>query len=94
MNAGSSASVSIRSAKRDAVEDRAHFDQGVVLALRMRADAGIGPVFGPCDEARANWIERDVAHGGDQAVLVHRNRAEAPLKQMAGLASRALTKPA
>jgi len=71
---------------RDPIENRAHAHEAVIPALQMRAGAGMRPVLRLGDQAGSDRIERDIAHRGDQMLLIQGNRAEAPLKQMTGLA--------
>ena len=42
-----------------------------------------GPVLRLLDEARPRRVERDIAQGREEMILVHRHRAEPPLPEMA-----------
>ncbi len=61
--------------------------------MRCALDARMGPAPRALDQPRGRRVQRDGARRRHQVVLVHRRRAEPPLKQMVWRA-RALTKPA
>jgi hypothetical protein len=69
---------------REAVTNGCAGREPIVLAGEMRARARPAPVLRADDQPRAHRIERHVAQGGREMILVHRHRPEAALPEMAG----------
>jgi len=64
------------------LQHRRHRHYRIVPAFQMRVDARPGPVGRPLDKAGANRIERDMADGMDEMLLVQCKRCETPLPQI------------
>ena len=85
-SASADASVSMRSAKPAGatLKKRRDGHEAVVAPRQMRANARPAPVFRPFDKPRPHRVHRQVARRRHQVLLVHRDRAEPRLEQMAG----------
>ena len=68
----------------DARAGRRDAGQAVVLEAEQSARARPAPVLRAFDEPRPHRIERDMALGRDDMRLVHRDRPEPPLPEVAG----------
>src|SRR5262249_3265874 len=61
--------------RREALEHRAERRQPVVPSIEVRAHARPAPVLGACHQACPHRVQRNVADGGGQVLLVHRHRS-------------------
>ena len=65
------------------VTQRGNRRERVFFEDEMRAHARPRPL-GSCSQARADGIERQIAQRVDEIGVVHRDRGEPPLEEMAG----------
>ena len=68
---------------RNPLQHRSYRDQAIVLAAKMGAGAGPGPIGSPRHEPGRDRIKARVANGRRQVALDHGDRREAALEKVA-----------